>query len=380
MKEIHCVEGGADEVQARGHRSVVRLANGLVPALVTIAVILPLIGGCTDPSGPPQQVGGAAQCLIDTDFVVSGGVSRDGIPALTDPPFVSPDHADAAYLEPGDRIVGLVINGEALAVPHNTLWWHEIVNLNHRGIALSVTYCPMTGSSIVFDRAGAGGAEFGVSGLLFQNNLMMYDRRDPPSLWPQMSRGARCGPEIGRPLDSFPAVDMRWDGWLELHPDTRVVSGALGFGRNYGLYPYGSYESDAPFLVDMPFHDDRLFAKERVLGLPAERGAAIAFPIVSTERWRVAEFDYAGAAAVVFWDRDKQAAVALRPVVDDMWLTFDARPEGIFDHQTQSRWSVVGAALEGPLAGEDLDIIPEAYVSFWGAWSVFEPGSRIWEN
>ena len=102
------------------------------------------------------------------------GAARDGIPALTDPTLVPVGDAKTDYLLGTDRVIGLEVAGEYIAIPHNILWWHEIVNLNDVGLA--VTYCPLTGSSMVFDRAAAEGAELGTSGLLFKNNLVMYDR------------------------------------------------------------------------------------------------------------------------------------------------------------------------------------------------------------
>ena len=123
------------------------------------------------------------------------GAARDAIPALTDPRLVGVGDPTTNYLRGTDRVIGLEIAGEYIAVPHNILWWHEIVNFNEVGLA--VTYCPLTGSSMVFDRTAAGGAELGVSGLLFRNNLVMYDRSPSgvvETLWPQMLAGGRCGP------------------------------------------------------------------------------------------------------------------------------------------------------------------------------------------
>lgn len=345
-----------------------------------LTCLLLFAAGCSDPSGLGEQVGGPAECSIDVELLFNTGVPRDGIPAVTDPPFVLHDHPSVSYLEPQDRVIGFLVGDQAMAVPHNVLWWHEIVNLNGDDQALAITYCPLTGSSVIFDRSAVGGAEFGVSGLIFHNNLIMYDRREPSSLWPQMHRKAGCGPELGRLLPTVPAIDIQWQGWLTLHPNTLVVSGDLEPKRPYNLYPYGDYEADPNFQVDMPFVDDRLFVKDRVLGLPRAglAGFGMAFPLDIVEPWRVVHVDYAGSAAVVFWDRDKSAAVALRPVADGLELEFEAGLSGIFDLQTGSRWTVAGRAVEGPLAGAALDMIPEAYVAFWGAWSVFEEDTLLW--
>ena len=81
-------------------------------------------------------------------------------------------------MEDSDRVIGIEVGGQYLAIPHNILWWHEIVNFDDLGVLLSVTYCPLTGSSMVFDRSAVvDGDSFGVSGLLFNNNLIMFNRR-----------------------------------------------------------------------------------------------------------------------------------------------------------------------------------------------------------
>ena len=100
--------------------------------------------------------------------------------------------------------MGLSIGGKAVAIPHNILLWHEIVNLQVGGASVAVTYCPLTGSSLAFDRSSVNGAELGVSGLLFNNNLLMYDRNSTQSLWPQMLRQSTCGPRSGA------ALQMGW--------------------------------------------------------------------------------------------------------------------------------------------------------------------------
>lgn len=170
---------------------------------------LPFVFACADMTTGPRAAGGSdaitpSACSIPTSQIFNGGPGKDGIPALTDPPRVraglQADLAAISYLRGDDRIIGLDIGGEAVAVPLNLLWWHEIVNLRVGGRPLAVSHCPLTGSSMVFDREPLHGTEFGVSGLLYRTNLIMYDRVGEESLWPQMSRGARCGPRTGTGL------------------------------------------------------------------------------------------------------------------------------------------------------------------------------------
>jgi len=105
--------------------------------------------------------------------------------------------------------VGVVVGDEAMAIPHNIFWHHEIVNLNTSGEQLTVSYCPLTGSSLAFDRGAVNGQEFGVSGLLYKNNLVMWNRTAEESLWVQMEGEAGCGPGRGTPRRGRSAVGRR---------------------------------------------------------------------------------------------------------------------------------------------------------------------------
>lgn len=364
-------------------------------ARLLVVGLLPFVPtACSDPAGnvtgedDRQGPAGRFSCSLQADRLTDGGVPRDGIPALTDPLFVAPDDPDASYLRPDDRVISFRIAGTTYAVPHNVLWWHEIVNLDAGGEQLAVTYCPLTGSSLVFDRASVGGAEFGVSGLLFQNNLMMFDRRDEESLWPQMSRTARCGPRSGTELTMYPSMEMRWERWRSIYADGRVVSSRTGFRQffDYGQYPYGpDYEdphSDRLLFPSTVEIDPRRPPKERVLGIPGRGGTGIAFPFGSLQELGevgIATADVRGEEVVVFWEAAARTAVAHHPRAGgDGLLTFEVRGGEIVDVETGSRWRVDGISVAGPLEGERLEPVQQAYVSFWFSWAAFHLATFVW--
>ena len=347
--------------------------------LATVAVLACGGDGGTVPGGLLTSL-----CQELQMGLISGTV-RDAIPALSDPKLVSVGHPETDYLLGTDRVIGLEVAGEYVAVPHNILWWHEIVNLNDVGLA--VTYCPLTGSSIVFDRGAAEGAEFGVSGLLFNNNLVMVDRSRSgvaESLWPQMLAGGRCGPGEGRELEMVPALEIEWEDWVALHPDTRVLSEETGFLRIYTRYPYGNYEveSNAFTLFPQEEFDPRRPPKERVLGIPFENGGGLAFPFGALadvgDLGAIHETGDGQEPIVVFWDSEASAAMAYRPSASGQVLTFEVMDGAFVDVETGSEWSLEGRALSGPLAGQRLAMIPEAYVSFWFAFSTFFENPELW--
>ncbi len=196
-----------------------------------------------------------------------------------------------------------------------------------------------------------------------------------------MAGRAACGPREGEVLERHGVVETTWAGWRAAHPDSRVVGIADANDIDfYGVNPYGAgYEipSNGDFLgFPIPRTDSRRQPKERVLGLPAEGGAnAVAFPfgaLFAVGDYLVHEFEYGGEPAVVFWDSAKESAVALRPVTTSgQPLTFRVEADGIWDNETNSRWTVTGHGVAGPSNQERLELIPEAYVAFWLPWVAF---------
>ena len=319
-------------------------------------------------------------CTIPVEELQSGcSGGKDCIPSIDG---ISPgddrlvDASEASGLTDTSRVIGLLVGDRALAVPHSILWSHEIVNVDDwGGKTFAVTYCPLTGSSLAFDRSAIDGAEFGVSGLLYQNNLVMYDRREDESLWPQMSRRADCGAVVGRRLDMIPVVEMRWPEWRSLHPETRVVTDGGAFNRTY---PYGGYEA----LNSPPFsntaYDDRRPPKERVLGIPTGAESGIALPFQELEDGppvRVIAVTAGATQKTVFWDRAAESAVAFETTT-----AFSVQEGRIVDDETGSTWTVDGVAIDGPREGDRLDRVDVAYVSFWFAWSAFQRNTDLWTN
>jgi len=277
------------------------------------------------------------------------------------------------------------VNGAPFAIPHNILWWHEIANFNQGGLSLAVTYCPLTGTAVAFDRAAVGGAEFGVSGLLFRNNLVMYDRNDEDTLWPQIMGEGVCGLRKRDELERLPVLEMTWGAWRELHPQTTVVSDDTGFSRDYDVYPYGDYEEldQPPFLPQN--YDRSRPPKERRLGREGADGSAIAiaFGELDTAARTVHDLTLDGELITIVWDRDAFTAIAFnRRPVDEAGtphdpVTLEVVSGDFVDAETGSTWSLDGRAVSGPLAGLRLLLHPEAMIAFWFAWGGFHPTTSV---
>lgn len=186
--------------------------------------------------------------------IVPSGVPRDGLPALTRPPRLDATGLAALnaegrepFLMRGDRVLGVAVGGAACAYPVSILNWHEVVNDTLGGEAVLVTWNPLCGAACAY---APGAAAFGVSGLFYNSNLLLYDRGAPgdsahvPGLWSQLTGRALSGPAAARgdSLSRLPVALARWDDWLARHPDTGVLEpSAGGLARKYRRRPYVSY-------------------------------------------------------------------------------------------------------------------------------------------
>lgn len=236
--------------------------------------------------GRAEKVRGATLPATKNGSPACGG-GRDCIPSLPNVgepkgelSWVRPDAPDARYLGDDATILGVFFDGVARAYPHNILWWHEIANDRIGDRRISVTFCPLTGSGMAFD-ATERGYTFGVSGNLFNSNLVMYDHQTR-SLWPQLWGAAVSGSagETRASLVPLPMSEMSWVKWRELHPDTLVLGERTGFSRDYRLYPYDDYatDHDTTFRETKPAPDPIYPNKAMTFGLvEASSGAARAY-------------------------------------------------------------------------------------------------------
>jgi hypothetical protein len=268
--------------------------------------------------------------------ILRGGPPRDGIPSLDNPSFISP--RQASFLEATDRILGVVIDGTARAYPIRILNYHEIVNDRIGSTRFVVTYCPLCGSGVVFDATVAGRRlEFGVSGLLYNSDVLLYDRKTR-SLWSQLKREAITGPMRGERLEMIPVTHTSWKDWQERYPDTRVLSTATGYSRNYRVNPYPGYSNSGHLYFPVSEEDNRYPRKTMIMGIEIDRQFK-AYPFTELEK-------------------------SPRRFKD----SFMGQPLSIvFDEEHQT-----GRVLDG--AGRELPTT----TAFWFAWYAFHPDTEVY--
>lgn len=318
-------------------------------------------------------------CTVPRATLAAAGFPKDGIRALHLPPLLRPDDVEAIakrthrkLLVSSDRVIGVVVSGHARAYPIRIMNLHEVVNDTLGARPIAVTYSPLCDAVVVFDRAVDGEVlRFGVSGLLYNSNLLMYDDRPASreeSLWSQIGARAVAGPRAkrmpaaganvdaeevaGRPKDApaaseltvLPVSVMSWSDWRTAHPETTVLAPDPTLAEEYRRNRYGSY-----------FASDRL--RFPAAPLPHDRSRELKTPMIAVRGGN-------GFEAMAIPEIGRQAAT------DGAWRKIVGGREILFRYRDNPP-SVTAEGVDG---GPQ----PETIYSFWFAWYAIregEPGS-----
>lgn len=280
--------------------------------------------------------------LTDTSIpradIYHGGPGRDGIPSIDRPRFISAN--DAKFLKPTDRVLGLVHDGVVRAYPIKILNYHEIVNDTVNKQTIVVSYCPLCGSGVAFKpEINDTDNSFGVSGLLYNSDMLLYDRATG-SLWSQIMGKAISGELKGSKLVTLVLANTSWGHWLQQYPDTEVLSTHTGFSRNYRRHPYGDYDINRALYFPVTNTSTRYHPKERVIGLVlGEKSKAWPVSELAKQHLTIFQDKFAGQTLTIHYDANSQSAV-------------------IYDLRGQQ--------------------IPTTTL-FWFAWVAFHPDTEVYE-
>ncbi|MDH3708303.1 MAG: DUF3179 domain-containing protein [Cyclobacteriaceae bacterium] len=335
--------------------------------------------GTTIPGGGNQN-----NWLVPTNQVLDGGVGKDGIIALVNPGLIEP--SNATYLQDEDLVVGYRVGDDFRAYPHKILDWHEIINDDLGSQSVAITYCPLTGTAIGWNRLLDGQiTTFGVSGLLYNTNLIPYDRLTD-SNWSQMRLDCINGNFLGDQISTYQVVETTWGTWKEMFPSTMVVSDNTGLGRPYGLYPYfddngADYRID-PFLIfPIEIDDSRLPRKQRVHGLIIN-GHAKVYPLSEFENeTTLIEDSFQGTELIIIGDQQRNLVNSFKKALPDGSI-LDFTPvqnqlPAVLSDNEGNLWDIFGVALSGPRAGQKL-VPTQSFIGFWFSWGTFYPGAEIY--
>jgi hypothetical protein len=323
--------------------------------------------------------------ILPTDEILDGGPGLDGIPSIDSPDFDRVENID--YVNDDRFITGIRIGDTLKAYPHQILDWHEVVNDRINDTHFVITYCPLTGTDIAWNRNR--NTEFGVSGLIFRNNLILYDRASFSRFSQMQMRGVN-GPMSGTRMETLTVIQTPWSTWKSMFPESKVLTTNTGFSRSYNAFAYTEeyLEEDSATIFPVKHRDDRLPRKKRVHGVIQ----GVAYEDSNVRVYVIDEFsqdiqliedsmgifDYvvAGSSShnfAVSFQRNLSDGTKL-----DLTAVQDSLPV-IMTDQEGNYWDVFGYAVAGPRAGSRLSKT-NSYTGYWFAWVDFFPDLEIYHN
>ena len=359
-------------------RRLLRLATGAAAGLAgCVGGGLPGAGTPTPTATPALGSVAGVNLPVPADQL-ERSVPRDGIPAIVEPAF-APDWSGVELetrdlfgnektirprLGDDERVIGVERVGAGRAYPLKLLRWHELVN-DDLGGPLLVSYCPLCRSGLTAVRRVRGEPTvFGVSGLLWRSNLVMYDRLTD-SRWAQVAATAIRGPAAGETLELVPSTITTLGEWRADHPDAEVLLpppasntvAGRDATRDYTYDPYGGYDTSSQVRGGSTFDDDRLHPKTLVIGV-VHGGEATAYPLPAVREAGVVN-DVVGGRPVVVALAPGDTLVAYERTVDGEGLRFEV-------------------AVDGPHAGATLARANDVPPLFWFSWLDFHPDTALY--
>lgn len=279
-----------------------------------------------------------ADALIPEHMIKHGGPPRDGIPSIDEPKFLSKE--DAAKIAPQARVMGVYRNGIAKAYPILVMNWHEIVNDQFGDEPIAITFCPLCGTGMAFESTVNGKVlKFGVSGLLYNSDVLLYDRQTE-SLWSQLMVKAVAGPMKSTQLKSVVVAHTSFKDWKARHPETLVLSSDTGHRRDYQRNPYAGYEDSKSVMFQVRHASEKFHPKELVMGVIREG---------KQKAWPFSE---------------------MRKVGGTIKDTLQGKPVTVqFDDENQTARLINAEGKEMPTV-----------ISFWFAWYAFYPETEVFEK
>lgn len=308
-----------------------RLNNLVILAMASLLFAQPA-------SGQTKNGFELGNALVPVEEILRGGPPRDGIPSINEPLFQKPE--DVSLWRSDDLMLTYDQGEVSFAYPIGILNWHEIVNHDLGGTPLLITFCPLCGTGMAFDpRVDGQSLTFGVSGLLYNSDLLMYDHQTE-SLWSQIEGRAVSGPLAGTELEPVAIRHELWHRWRErVEESGKVLSADTGHRRNYRMSPYGDYD-----------HSERLY-----------------FPVTHTSR------KYHPKTWVLGWSHNGESKAWPFPELADHGAVLEDRIGG---KAVQLHYDPEVPSAE--LRDESGNLLP-ATRAFWFAWYTFHPDTDVFE-
>ncbi|MFP3939851.1 MAG: DUF3179 domain-containing protein [Thermoanaerobaculia bacterium] len=324
-----------------------------------------------------------APARIRLEEVVWGGVRLEGIPALDRPRHVGARDAD--FMLDDEIVFGVSGGGEHRAYPRRVLSWHEMANDVVGGEPLTLSFCTLCDSAVVYSGRLASGQvlTFGTSGLLYRSNKLMVDR-STGTLWSNLTGEAVLGPLAGEDppptLEVLPVTVTTWAAWRQRHPETTVMAVDRTRAERWG-FDYSPGAADrARRGVSFPVwrKSDRLEPKAEVFALRLG-GVPKAYPVEAVLAEGVVNDAVGGEPVVLVAEPESGAIRAYRRGGH----RFRRGPEGaegsVLDRDGR-RWRLSEESLEPPPGAEGSESLRRVpgHQSFWFGWYGFYPSTELY--
>jgi hypothetical protein len=264
------------------------------------------------------------------------------------------------------------------------------------GHPFAVTYCPLTGTGIGWERIIESDepilgqklfeTTFGVSGLLYNSNLIPYDRITN-SNWSQINLSCVNGPLQGTKINTFDLVETTWKSWKSMYPETLVVSTQTGYSRNYDLYPYGDYKSNNDNIIfPITGNDNRLDSKERVHGIIIDKKVKAYRFETFAGNTKLIKDEFRNIPLLIVGNKERNFIVSFERILEDgteLNFSLASEQEGvsaspvILEDNEGNKWNIFGESISGPRTGQKLKSTT-SFMGYWFSWEVFYPGVELY--
>ncbi len=348
--------------------------------IIIIAILV--IAGCVkdDPSDQnSSNNSNTNEWLIPISSVRDGGPGKDGIPSVDSPKFAAIENTQ--YLRDNELVLVRKSGNVVRVYPHQVLDWHEIINDQTSNDKLAVSYCPLTGSGMGWNRELYDGyvTTFGVSGLLYKSNLMPYDRRSN-STWSQLRLDCVNGSLIGTEAKFIQLVETNWKTVKIMYPSAEVLTTDTGFERPYGVYPYGDYKESDRLIFTVGIVDDRLDRKERVLALINDNASKVYRFEDFEDGTKIIEDNIGNHDYIIIGNKTQNYIVAfLKPEGDISFSSLTNAGDIIMEDSLGNKWNIFGEAVDGPDSGMILTS-PVNFIAYWFSVAAFYPEVEIYNG
>ncbi|MFI5171143.1 MAG: DUF3179 domain-containing protein [Chitinophagales bacterium] len=314
------------------------------------------------------------QWLIDYESVESGCERVDCIRSVDDPKFISVSEAD--FINDEDLVIGIKWDDEIKCYPHAILNWHEIINDKIAGRDIAINYCPLTGSGMAWDRNINGKiSEFGVSGMLYNSNIIPYDR-NTRSAWSQMKQLCVNGELMDSAAHTYQVIETSWLTWKKLYPESKVLSTETGMQRDYLNYPYSTYRENREIYFSVDNESDTLHPKERLFGI-IENDKAKCYRFSNFKGGiRVLNDTAFNKNIIIVGSERDNIITAFENPSENKFSSVTNKIPGIFKDDKNNIYDVFGYCIEGDKKGQRL-IPVNGFIAYWFAWYGFYPDLRF---